>query len=93
MRRLKRAILRHRAERKGVKPSLYVMRAWDKIQVRAVGAHRRAVNVWHGTKNQAAVEGRVKTNKDKQRQTIPARGSGRGVGKRAAGAAPFRAGN
>lgn len=50
MRRLKRSILRHRAEKRGIKPSLYVMEAWKKIQKRKVGAHQRAVNVMHGTK-------------------------------------------
>lgn len=51
MRRMKRSILRHRAERKGVKPSLYVATVWDKIQVRKIGAHQRAVNVMHGSKS------------------------------------------
>ena len=50
MRRLKRSILRHRAEKKGVKPSLYVFRMWDRIQTRKVGPHVRAVNRMHGTK-------------------------------------------
>ncbi len=47
---MKRGILRHRAEKLGVKPSRYVRHAWDKIQTHEVGAHQRAVNVMHGTK-------------------------------------------
>lgn len=50
MRRLKRAILRHRAEKKGVKPSRYVFNAWDRIQTKKVGAHERARNRLRGTK-------------------------------------------
>ncbi len=48
MRRMKRSILRHRAEKKGVKPSRYVMTMWDKLQKRKVGAARRRANKAHG---------------------------------------------
>lgn len=50
MRRLKRAILHHRAEKMGVKPSLYVRSMWDRIQKKKVRAHKRAVNQQHGRK-------------------------------------------
>lgn len=50
MRRLKRAILRHRGEKLGVKPSRYVSRMWDRLQTRRVGPHVRALNRRHGTK-------------------------------------------
>ena len=50
MRRLKRSILRHRAERRGVKPSRYVHDVWDRIQIRKVGANLRAHNKQYGTK-------------------------------------------
>lgn len=45
---MKRSILRHRAEKKGVKPSRYVMTMWDKLQKRKVGAARRRANKAHG---------------------------------------------
>lgn len=50
MRKMKRSILRHRAEKLGVKPSLYVLRAWERLQKRKVGAAAREVNKHHGTK-------------------------------------------
>ncbi len=50
MRKMKRSILRHRAEKLGVKPSLYVSRVWDRLQTRKVGGHVRALNRLHGTK-------------------------------------------
>lgn len=50
MRRLKRGILRHRAEQKGVKPSRYVAAAWHKLQVAKVGEAMRKRNKEHGTK-------------------------------------------
>ena len=50
MRRLKRAILRHRAEKKGVKPSRYVFTMWDRIQRKKVGPRERARNRRRGTK-------------------------------------------
>ena len=50
MRRLKRSILRHRGEKKGVKPSLYVLAKWDRLQTRKVGKSMREANRRHGTK-------------------------------------------
>ena len=50
MRRLKRSILRHEAERKGVKPSRYVFTMWNRIQTKKVGPHERARNRLRGTK-------------------------------------------
>lgn len=52
MRRYKRAILRARAEKLGVKPSSYVREAWDRLQSKAVGA-QRGVNVMHGTRRKS----------------------------------------
>lgn len=49
MRRYKRAILRARAEKLGVKASRYVRETWDKLQRKAVGT-QRGVNVMHGTR-------------------------------------------
>lgn len=49
MRRYKRAILRHRGEKLGVKASRYVRDMWDKLQRKAVGA-QRGRNVMHGTR-------------------------------------------
>ncbi len=48
MRRYKRAILRARAEKLGVKPSRYVRETWDKLQRKAVGT-QRGRNVLHGS--------------------------------------------
>lgn len=58
MRRYKRAILRHRAEKLGVKASRYVREAWDKLQRKAVGT-QRGVNVAHGTKPKRLWRSRV----------------------------------
>lgn len=49
MRRYKRAILRARAKRLGVKASRYVRETWDRLQRKALGA-QRGVNVMHGTR-------------------------------------------
>lgn len=49
MRRLKRNILRLRAEALGVKPSVYVNKMWDQYQRRLRGAGR-AINQARGTR-------------------------------------------
>lgn len=50
MRRFKRAILRARGERLGVKESRYVREAWDRYQRIRYGAGLRAAFVHRGTK-------------------------------------------
>lgn len=50
MRKMKRNILRMRAEALGVKPSVYVNRMWDRFQIRRYGNHVRAINHLRGTK-------------------------------------------
>jgi hypothetical protein len=50
VRKYKRAILRHLAEKRGVKASKFVYFAWDKLQRKAVGESKRYMNVRHGTK-------------------------------------------
>lgn len=50
MRKYKRAILRHLAEKRGVKASKFVYFEWDRLQRKAVGAATRNLNVLHGTK-------------------------------------------
>lgn len=50
MRRLKRAILRHQAERKGVKPSAYVWARWRKIQKKRYGEKQASNFLARGTR-------------------------------------------
>ena len=50
MRRLKRAILRHQAERKGVKPSAYVWARWRKIQKKRYGEKQASNFLGRGTR-------------------------------------------
>lgn len=50
MRRLKRAILRHQAERKGVKPSAYVNNMWRRIQAKRYGEKLAKRFLARGTK-------------------------------------------
>lgn len=50
MRRLKRNILRLRAEALGVKPSAYVNKMWDQYQRRLRGPGARYANQARGTK-------------------------------------------
>lgn len=52
MRRYKRAILRARAKRRGVKASRYVREAWDRLQRKALGV-QRGRNVLHGTRTKS----------------------------------------
>jgi len=52
VRRYKRAILRARAEKLGVKASRYVREAWDKLQRKALGT-QRGRNVLHGTRHKS----------------------------------------
>lgn len=50
MRRLKRNILRLRAEALGVKPSAYVNKMWDRYQRRLRGPGARYANQSRGTR-------------------------------------------
>ena len=49
MRKHIRSILRHSAEKHGIKPSKHVSAAWDDFQIRKVGYTRRRVNQAKGT--------------------------------------------
>lgn len=59
MRRLMRSILRSRAEKKGVKPSRYVAKMWNRYEVRKLGQAERDLNVRRGTKPKRLWPGRV----------------------------------
>ena len=59
MRRYKRAILRHRAEKRGAKASRYVREAWDRLQRKKLGDAERLHNVAHGTKPKRLWRSRV----------------------------------
>ena len=50
MRRLKRAILRHRAEKKGLKPSRYVREIWHKLQEKRYGKKMARIFQGRGTR-------------------------------------------
>ena len=53
-----REILRRQGERKGLKPSRYVARMWNRYETKKLGEKQRKANVAHGTKPKRLWAGR-----------------------------------
>ena len=58
MRKHMREILRRQGERKGLKPSRYVARMWNRYETKKLGEKQRKANVAHGTKPKRLWAGR-----------------------------------
>lgn len=59
MRKFIRSILNHRAKKNGIKPSKWVHRKFEQMQIKKYGEHKRAVNKAKGTHKKHTWRNRV----------------------------------